>query len=566
MTFLHSTPAALLVGISFAPTLGFAAPTLTKLVDFNNTRPLQSPNPMNVNDSPVLIGNKLWFTCEKGGADLVGSLSNYDIATNQVSVVLSFDNVTGHAPKATPTVDGDLFYITTVGSAGGSIYSTLFSFNHTTNTYGSLLWEATGSATTHARAPWGGVTVIDRGVNGKDLYFNNYSGGTPATGAIQRYQSDTNTTTLIYNFPDSPGGKGPYKGFTKVGNSLYFTTFNGGNGLGTLGKLDVTTRGAETVTTLAAMPTGNGDNSSQLPSHNPYYRAVDNSLYFTTVGSNIQPGALMKYNLTTNTLTFLHRIQGGPTGSHYPEGHRPYGPVSEYNNELYYTTAYGGANVATGNGAGGTINKYNLKTGVHETLFSLDAGGASNTGNDGPGGEPRGGLVYNENPAQPAFFLITKQGGLYDHGTILRVNLDPVLPSSAYETWLASNPELPESALAPDLDPDGDGRPNKVEFAFGTSPVHGADGNGYSMVSGESGMELRWTARTDGSMSYSAVSSATLGDVNAPWTPILAQPEVMAIPDIVVPSGYERRRVILPLDLANNFFRIEATYNSTALP
>lgn len=537
-----------------------AAPSLVKLANFNNTNPLNSAAPQNVNDSPVLIGDQLWFTCEKGGVNGVGSLSTFDLNTNAVSVVLSMDNETGQTPKSTPVVDGNFLYITTIGSTSGSIYSTLFRFKRDTATYDGELWEATGGANPHARSPWGGVTVIDRGAAGKDLYFTTYSGGTPSTGTIQRYQTDTGLTTLVCALPDSPGAKQPYKGFTAVGTDLYFTTFTGGTGLGTLNKLDVSVRGAETVTLLAAMPTVT-DNYAQLPSHNPYYRALDHCLYFTTVGSNTQPGALMKFDLNTKTLSFLHRIQGGPTSGNFPEGNKCYGPVAEWNKALYYTTIGGGANVATGTGAGGTINRYNLQTGVHETLFSLDAGT-----NNGFGGEVRGGCVFNGSTENPAFYLITKQGGVYDHGTVLRLDLDPPIPPSAYENWSVTYPALNPADAQLDDDPDGDGISNRAEFAFGTSPLSGTDGGGYSAIPTESGLEIRWTAISDGSVSYAVIGSATLDDVNSTWQPVSAAPEILAAPDISVPTGYERRRVFIPIESAAGFFRVRATLHPTALP
>lgn len=548
------------LGLSLATPLTFAAPTLTKLADFNNSTPLFSPAPQNVNDSPVLIGGKLWFTCEKGGANAVGSLSYFDVSTHAVSVALSFDNNTGQTPKASPVFDGNSVYITTIGSTSGSIYSTLFRYDIVANTYEPRLWEATGGSTPHARSPWGGVTIIDRGTDGKDLYFNTYSGGDPSYGTIQRYQTNTGLTTQVHAFPGNPGSRAPYKGFTAVGTDLYFTTFNGGTGLGTLGKLDVSVRGAETVSVLAAMPTVT-DNYAQLPSHNPYYRALDHSLYFTTVGSNTQPGALMKFDLNTSTLSFLHKIQGGPTTGNFPEGNKCYGPVAEWNKQLYYTTIGGGANVPTGTGVGGTINRYNLQTGVHETLFSLDAGT-----NNGFGGEVRGGCVFNGSTSDPAFYLITKQGGLYDHGTVLRMNLDPEIAPSTYELWITGFPGVPPRDSALNADPDGDGRPNHAEFAFGTSPLSGADGNGFTAISTQSGLEIRWTARNDGSVTYSVEGSPTLGQGDSPWAPVAALPETMAVPDIAVPFDCERRRVVIPIDSVTGFFHVKATLSSTALP
>lgn len=538
-----------------------AAPTLTKLADFNNSAPLFQAHPQNVNDSPVLIGNQLWFTCEKGGSNGAGSISTFDIATHTVATVLSMDNATGQTPKATPTVDGDFLYVTTIGSTSGSIFSTLFRFNHRTAGYDAELWEAASGSNPSARAPWGGVTVIDRGPGqGKDLYFTTYNGGPNNTGTIQRHRTDTGVTTQIHVFPNSPGGKFPYKGFTAVGTDLYFTTFNGGTGLGTIGKLDASIRGAETVTTLAAMP-ASAEPATQLPSHNPYYRPLDHSLYFTTVGTNTQPGALMRFDLTLHQLSIVHRIQGGPTTGNYPEGNKCYGPVAEWNKALYYTTIGGGANVPTGTGAGGTINRYDLRTGTHETLFHLDAGT-----NNGPGGEIRGGCVFNGSPTQPAFYLIPKQGGLHDHGTVLRMDLDPPLPPSTYETWLSLHSSLtgPSSVLA--ADPDQDGLDNRTEFAFGTDPASASGGTGHQALAEAGQLEIRWTARSDGSIIYQILGSPTLGAAPQPWQAIPATQEIMTSPDIAVPVGYERRRVILPLTDARGFFRVQATLQADALP
>lgn len=545
-----------------APALS-AAPTLIKLADFNNSEPTYNAAPQNVNDSPVLIDGKLWFTCEKGGENGVGSLSTFDIATDAVSVALSFDNNTGYVSKSSPVPDGDLLYLTTIGSTSGSIYSNIFKFDRTGPTFNpatDILWEADSGSNPSPRSLWGGVTVIDRGAAGKDLYFNTFSGGSLSNGTIQRYETLGGVTTTVYEMPDVPGPKMPYKGFTAVGTDLYFTTFNGGEGRGALCKLDAAVRGSETVTVLAAMPMEGDDDFAELPAHNPYYRELDNCLYFTTVGYKTHAGALMKFDLATNTLSFLHKLRQDSASGDYPDGNKPYGPVAEYNKALYYTTPYGGGNV-TGSKVGGTINRYDLRTGVHEVLFNLDAGT-----NDGFGGEVRGGCVFNGSTTEPAFYIIPKQGGKYDHGTVLRMDLDPLLPPSAYENWSAGYSELTPLTALLDADPDGDGLPNRTEFAFGTSPLSNADGNGWSAVAGENGLEIRWTARSGGDTAYTVTASPTLGQEPSPWTPVAAVPETLAVPDIAVAAGYERRRVIIPMDHASGFFRVEAAISTTALP
>jgi uncharacterized repeat protein (TIGR03803 family) len=462
-----------------------AAPGLVKLHDFNNSNPLVSPGPEAPNDSPLLIGSKLWFTTEKGGESGFGTLSSFDLETSAVHVWLSMDISTGNSPKAAPTRDGDLLYITTLRGGTGD-RGTLSVWDVASATH-QVLWNSpSNSPNTNPNSLWGDVAVIDRGGSaGKDIYFMTQNGGLgSAFGTIQRYQTLDGAVTQIHSFQGAPDGKQPYKGFTMVGTDLYFTTFTGGltgtgfaQGAGTLGKLDAATRGAETVSQLAAMPSGDG--SLRFGVHNPYYRQADHSLYFNLLGTSTQSGALMKYDLTRGTLSTLHEIQSAPTAnSFFPEGKLPYGRVAEWNRALYYTTIQGG------NFGGGTINRYHLQTGQHEVLFHLDSDHAVNSANpfDNIGGEPRGGFVFNGSTESPAFYLLTRQGGNFDHGTILRLDLEAPLPPTAYEEWLTQFSGLAPGQTAPAADPDGDGRSNRDEFAFGTPPDQGADGGGFTAV------------------------------------------------------------------------------------
>lgn len=546
---------------------GLANPVLVKLHDFNNTN-INSPSAQNPNDSPLLIGNKLWFTSETGGANGFGTLSSYDLSANTTNVHLSLDNATGNTPKATPTRDGDLLYFTTVRGGTGD-RGTLSAWNLGTSTH-TVLWNSPQSTpATNPNSLWGDVAVIDRGALGKDLYFMTQNGGVgSAYGTILRYQTSDGSVRLIHSFQGTPDGKQPYKGFTVVGTDLYFTTFTGGvtgtgftQGAGTLGKVDVSVRDSETVMQLAVLPSGDG--SERFGVHNPYYRAADHSLYFNTLGTSTQSGALMKFDLTTNTLTTLHEIQGAATTSGpFPEGKLAYGAVVEWNKWLYYTTIQGG------NYGGGTINRYHIPTGAHEVLFHLDSDHAVNASNpmDNIGGEPRGGFVFNGSISSPAFYLLTRQGGVYDHGTVLRLDLDAALPPSPYEAWFAGYGAFSGGNSLPTADADGDGRSNRDEFAFGTSPVSGADGGGFSATSTASGLEIRWTARTDGSVTYTVTGSPTLGSAPSPWSAITQAPSVMALADIAVPPGYERRRVVIPIESARGFFRVEAQIPDSSLP
>ncbi len=562
----------LLPFLLIASSVAHSAPLLVKLHDFNNSIPfIGVQNPY---DTPVLIGSKLWFTSQNGGANGFGTFSSFDLATNLPTIHVSLDTVTGNTPNGTPTVsDGLLYYTNTRGGTGDRGTINAFDPQAPPATANSVLWNSpSNSPNTNPNTLPGNVAVIDRGQLGKDIYFLTQNGGSGGTGigTIARYQTSDASVTTVHEFAAAPAARQPFKGFTVVGNKLYFTTFTGGNtgsgatnGAGTLNELDVTVRGSEVYQKLANLPLGDG--STRFPGHNPYYRVADHSLYFTTAGTSTQPGSLQRFDLTTSTLTTLHEIQGAATSSGpFPEGRFCYGPVTEWNRSLYFTTIQGGANAPTGSTAGGgTINRFNLDTQTHEVLFNLDI----STGNNS-GGEARGGFLFNGSPSFPAFYLLTRQGGVNDHGTVLRMDLDPAIPLTPFEQWVATYPGLSGSSAVSQADPDHDGLSNQVEFAFGTDPTSGANPSLSSVSNPPEALEIRWTARSDSSVTYTVTTSPTLGVAPSPWTALGVTQETLTPSDITIPSGYERRRVIIPIPATETkgFFRVEANFPNGTIP
>lgn len=539
--------------------------SLTKLVDFNNNNFLMA-NPQGPNDSPVWANGTLWFTTESGGLEGFGTLCSYNTTSGLLQVVHSTEQVTGNTPKANPVVDGNLLYFTTIKGGTGD-KGTLAAWDTVAQSH-TLLWHSPQQTpNTNPNQLQGDVAIVDRGAMGKDIYFMTINGGAgTGIGTIQRYQTADGSVSQVYAFPGLPGARQPFKGFSKVGAKLYFTTFTGGlsgsgygNGAGTLCELDVSTRGAETFTQLAAMPSGDG--SLRFPAHNPYYRSVDHCLYFTCTGSATQPGSLMKYDLSAGVLSTLHEIAPA-VGSLFPEGKFCYGSVAEWDDALYFTTIQGG----TYNG--GTINRYHLRTKTHEVLYHLDSDHAVNAANpyDNIGGEMRGGACFNESSSAPAFYFLCKQGGIHDHGTLVRLNLDaPQSAPSAYEMWWATQPSLSTSAASPSADPDGDGIPNHTEFAFGTNP-QASEGSSLRTMISSNQFEITFTARVGHAAEYVCQSSGTLGVAPEPWSTIATSSTVLSGPDIVVPSGYERRRFVVAVTNPRSFFRVICTVPPNDLP
>ncbi|MCB1133082.1 MAG: hypothetical protein KDN05_18305, partial [Verrucomicrobiae bacterium] len=515
-----------------------AAPAVVKLHDFDNTDPLGNPGPEKPQAAPLLIGSKLWFTTESGGDFGFGTLCSYNLDNGALDVLMSFDNDTGNTPKSAPRQVGNLLYFTTSrgGEAGIGDRGGLGVWNMDTGSY-ELLWTspATEDETTGITPPngsWGEPGIIDRGgALGQDIYIACYYNGSGGNGGIYRYQTDDGSSTLIHEFQGIPGdGAKPYRGFTVVGTDLYFTTFNGGNddngflssGNGILGRIDASVRGAETVTTVAEM----GDIKEEgLPGNNPYYRAADHSLYFTTVRN-----ALMKYDISRDTLTRLLTWDSSLGGNTYSN-------VVEWDNWLYFGGISGGEH------SSGTIARYHLVTGAHEVILDFDR--SNDTIEPNMGRQLYGGFTFNEDPLDPAFYLLPKTGGDHNHGTILRIDLDLPATPSPYENWLA---QFDTTGVDTTLgaDPDHDGRDNRTEFAYGSSPVDGGDGNGFSLASEGGSLEIRWTALSGSGVSYLVTGSPTLGAAPSPWTPVAGTQEIMAVPDVSVPSGYERRRMTLP--------------------
>lgn len=130
--------------------------------------------------------------------------------------------------------------------------------------------------------------------------------------------------------------------------------------------------------------------------------------------------------------------------------------------------------------------------------------------------------------------------------------------SSPYDTWAASFGLNPATDGAPGFDKDGDGQTNLVEFAFGGSPVNGANNariHAFKADSSDPGTEpeLLMTvavrsgtpAFTPGSpatasfegLNYSIEGSANLGTFATAVTPVA--PVTTALP--AAPAGYEYR-------------------------
>jgi uncharacterized repeat protein (TIGR03803 family) len=388
---------------------------LTKLHDFTGT----VGSPMRPWSFATQVDNSMWFTTNNGGDNGFGAVARWDLATNSLVTVFTAMNIpNGNTPQGGMARDGDFIYLTTTRGGTGD-RGVLARLNMVDNTY-EVLWNSPESSpATNPNTLVGNPEIIDRGTH-KEIYFLTRNGGPGGSshGTVQKYNTATNTVTLVGNLlGGATEGRQPLDGgFTRVGDALYFTTFTGGpaatnpntpNGPGTLMRVNLSTDAVETVAIMPIIP---GVGSTRLPATNPVYSAAHDALFFTTSGTSLDPGSVMKFDLTSDTLITLDMLQGAATSAGpFPEGRFAYG-ITVFGDDLFFTTTQGG------DFNGGTLNRFNL---LNNSLSVLQHLGNDTVNNIQWGSNTRGGPVVAQFNGQDYLFILTNRGGDFDQGTIL---------------------------------------------------------------------------------------------------------------------------------------------------
>ena len=210
--------------------------------------------------------------------------------------------------------------------------------------------------------------------------------------------------TTLYRF-SGPDGANPSATLTTAGDSkfLYGTTDNGGNGYGTIFKLNPTTGELTTLYKFSQMEGGFKTSSLTM--------GTDGLLYGTTEGGgnfNLLPcpgscGTIFRLNPTTGEFTTIYKFSG--TDGYYPDDSAV---TIGGDGFLYGTTSAGYFPHATT----GTIFKLNIESGEFTTLFKFNytigtspQSTLATMGNDGffygttfTGGINGGGIIYKINP------------------------------------------------------------------------------------------------------------------------------------------------------------------------
>jgi uncharacterized repeat protein (TIGR03803 family) len=384
-------------------------------------------------DRMVQVDSNLWFTTSKGGTYDAGSISRFDLATTSLVVVADLDNNTGKAAEGALLVISNEAFFTTLNGGNGN-KGTIAKINLTNGVITVLHHFATNGLPTGA-TPRGGLTLI-----GDSLWGMTSLGGVSNRGALFRYDLSGGVCTVEADFDGPVNGGQPYDGMLQVGNAYYFTTFTGGStfglpglslGAGTLSRLSFDEGGTAVVTRLIDLPAG----PTQFPANTPVLFGT-NHLYFTTVGPNSNPGALVRYDLDTGYWTNeFNFITNAPHPVLY--GRQPgYNGMTVWKDKLYFMTRQGGSNntgvIACYEPAVNTVTKLADLTGTN----GLALGSVS-------GGYNTGALVeWNH---RFYFYFSTPAGGANNRGTLLRLPLEapdldlmvqPALAGDMQLTWV----------------------------------------------------------------------------------------------------------------------------------
>ena len=321
-------------------------------------------------------------------------LAAINIKAAQITTLYSFNDYDGAAPWAGLIASGNTLYGTTlVGSTNGN-YSgtadgigTIFRIN-TDGTGFTNLYSFPVNPDRNPDYPNGGYPQGSLTLFSNILYGAATTGGQNGTGTIYKINTDGSGFTTLYHFSEKRGlnstnsdGANPQGKLLLLDGVLYGTAVNGGDGSGTIFRVNADGTGFMTLHSLDFFVSGVNYNTNNQDGAWPSMglTAIGNVLLYGTTsaggrGNGAADGNGTLFMVTTNgAFTVIHNFS--------TEDGTPVGELTVVSNVLYGTTAGGG------NDGYGTIFKINADGTGFTTLFSFA---------DDEGG-PQGSLIFSNN-------------------------------------------------------------------------------------------------------------------------------------------------------------------------
>lgn len=373
-----------------------------KLHDFDGENSGRAPY-----SNVILASNgKLYGTTLYGGINDLGTLFEYDIATNTLTKKLDFDganmgmNVYANVIQA---ANGKLYGLTNRGGTNG--VGVLYEYDYTTETFTKLLdFETVSSGI--------GPTIMVE-VENNILYGTGSGGGANNNGTIFEYNITTSTFTKKFDFESVSSGYNPTLTLMKASNgNLYGLTRNGGlNNLGVLYEYNISTeiftKKLDFSTEIGSTPNGR------------LQEALNGKLYgLTYYGGLNNKGVIFEFDPTTDVYTKKFDFDVN-------SGSNPNGSFMQASNGKLYATARAG-----GMGNSGVLFEYDTETGNFDKKLDFNYANM--------GASFRAGFAKGLNNK---LYLVSASGGKYLYGTLLEFDPANNTLSKKYDFSIDNAPQ-----------------------------------------------------------------------------------------------------------------------------
>jgi uncharacterized repeat protein (TIGR03803 family) len=312
------------------------------------------------------------------------------------------------------TVSGNLLFGTTAGFGGNAFEGNGAIFSLDTN--GSGFTNLHGFNLSSGAQPEAGMAL-----SGNTLYGTTYSGGN-GYGAVFSFDTTNGVYAILYTFDgyDAGDGQFPQAKLILSGSTLYGTTSSGGaHNKGTIFEVGTDGSGYSILHSF-------GGSDGETPE--AALLLSGGVLYGTTAGGGTHDlGTVFSFNLSSNIYAILHDFGGSGD-----DGIEPEAGLVISGGTLYGTTASGGSN-------------------GYGTVFGITTGGTNynilhsfNESNTNDGAYPVAGLTLSGS----SLYGTTQIGGANNHGVVFSINTSGAGYTNLYSFQDGPDGQLPDTTLA----------------------------------------------------------------------------------------------------------------------